>query len=262
VIGGVSALAVAGAVAVGFMGTNPAIADGAKDEVVFSGGCSLLGLSNKSVPDKSTLTITEGDSVSFTNNLGKDATLVIGNTTKNVDEGSSATVALNGSVEAIMKPKCGVDLHNDYEKTTVTAKAAHHDPGGDDNGGGSGGGGGGSTGGGHHSGGGDSGSTGDKQSKPGAPGSGDKPAASGHNGDPNKKDGKKPSDDSSASDDSGAAGTAGDDSGDNKHIDAVDASQSGGGASGMLAVLAGVCLAGVGFAAVRTAVNSRSSAQA
>lgn len=268
-LGAASAVVVAGVVTFGFLGGgSAAIAEGGKNEVVFTGECGALGvgLGNKSTPSTDRLTITEGEKVTFTNKLKNDAVLHIGNAESEVAKGESKTVKLTSNTEAKMSPKCSVVLKDHSEKTTVKVNPKQETGGDSDPGSGDGGGSGdngGSTGGDNAGGGsdsGDNGSTAGGADKPGdSPDTGKKPKAEGNAGDPNKgDDAKDKADDEAAgadgSDDASSDGTA-------KVADANKVSTESS-ASALLAALAALCLAGVGFAALRTWISGRNAASA
>ncbi|MGH8876594.1 MAG: hypothetical protein ACRD0P_04505 [Stackebrandtia sp.] len=261
-LGGAAALVVAGVVAMGFMGGGTAMADGADSEIVFNGKCGVGGLGNKSEPDKSSMDVTSGDTVKFTNNLGRKATLHVGSTESTVEEGKSKSVELSNSTEVMMSPKCTLMLKDNSETATVNVQP-RQDPGsgGDD----------GDTGNGDDgdsNSGGDSGddssngdSDGDKADKPeDSPDTGKKPKAEGKAGDPNKGDDDK---DKKKDDEAVIPGDSdSDDNNDAAKVDATNKVSNENSASGLLAALAALCLAGVGFAAIRTFLSSRAAATA
>ncbi|MGH8791998.1 MAG: hypothetical protein ACRDXX_05050 [Stackebrandtia sp.] len=269
-------MAVAFGAAALFATGGSAVAEGDKGEIVFSGGCGLVGIGNSSKPDKSEMTVEEGAEVTFVNNLGSDATLHLGGDKKSVASGKEYTTKMTKSVEALMAPGCMADLLKDVKTTDLTVEPASSGGGGGNSGGGNGSGGGSGDGGGNGSGGdsgdgGGNGSGGDSGGGDvGVPDDGqnpideaDDPAANGAVPEP---DGGQEAeshgdagDSGSAAGDGGNSGNAGDGA-----VEAVDAeakASSQEGASGLLALLATVCLIGVGVAAVRSFV-SRSTAAA
>ena len=262
-LAGFSVLAVAAAITAGFMSTGSAMAEGDDDTIVFNGSCGLLGggLLYESKPDKTDLEVVEGDTVTFVNNLGNKATLHVGQTEYSVDKDDEKAVTMTGSAEVLMTPDCALRLGEFAKVATVSVSPAPEEPtedsgdtAGDTTGSD------GTTG---------SGNTGTDDGRMGVPDDGDKPpaddpAAKGHVPDPNKQDS---SDDSAdRADDTVITGT--DDSGSATdsmragHVEAVNTSDATEGASGMLAVLATVCLVGVGIAAVRTMAHNRATARA
>lgn len=263
-IGAASAVVVAGVVTMGFLGGGTAIAEGGDQEVVFNGHCGLL-IGAKSEPSRPSMSVTSGDKVTFTNNLGTEGVLYIGSTKTNVDEGDSKTVKLTNSTEAKMAPKCGLSIGDGAEKTTVTVNPKQDtddgESGGGSNGGDSGDNGG-SDGGDSGSDSGDNGSTAGGADKPdGAPDDGKKPTKSKADG----KAGDATDGDDAKGEQDGAAAPDGSDSGDSDgtaKVDAANKVSTESSASALLAALAALCLAGVGFAALRTYISSRGTANA
>jgi hypothetical protein len=270
-VGGLSALAIAAAVTAGFMSTSTAIAEeGGADTVTFNGNCGIAGLLNKSTPDKTQVAVVEGDKVTFVNNLGSDATLHVGQKEYDVDKGDRKAVTMSASSEALMSPHCPIKLSEDTKITTLNVSPAEDNPapgdggsgnGGSDDGSGSGSDNGSGNGDGSGNGSGDNSDNGEvgvpnDGNKPGS----DNPAAKGQVPDP--KDGDK------TSNDTDAANAPGDTSGDDGsttsdgQVEAANTVAAEQGASGMLAILATVCLAGVAVAAVRTMVTNRAAARA
>ncbi|GAA4912806.1 hypothetical protein LX16_2333 [Stackebrandtia albiflava] len=252
--------AVAAAVTVGMMSSGNAFAEGEGDSVVFNGHCGLvgLGLAHESKPDKSELSVTEGDEVTFVNNLGTDATLFLGKQEIEVPEDDEYTTTLSASSEALMAPDCPAKLSERAETVTVTVTAApatSDDQGSNGNGSPSTG----DTG--------DTTGTGD-DSALGVPDDGDQPPLDAT--DPAAKD-QVPAPDGEKDDDGTSSGeeAVGTDTGDTAgtdetatNVEAVDSStieQTG--ASGVLALLATVCLVGVAVAAIRTLMTQRAAAR-
>lgn len=266
-IGGLSALAIAAAVTTGFMSTGSAIAeDAGADTITFNGDCGALGtgLLHKSEPDKTQLYLVEGDEVTFVNNLGTDAKLHVGQSEYDVPDGGEKTLEVSNSVEALMSPDCAMKMSERGKTATLNVSpAAPTDPGtgsGDSNGGqsgdsGSGKGSGGDTG---------SGKGGlDDGGDVGVPHEGTNPSAD----DPAAKDKVPDPKDDASSDKSDAAAPADGNTPDTQtsqagQVEAVNTGDSTQGASGMLALLATVCLVGVGVATVRTMVANRAAAHA
>lgn len=262
-LGAASAVVVAGVVTMGFLGGSTATADPNSGEIEFTGKCGILGIGTKSEPSTSSMTVTEGDKVTFTNNLNTDGVLYIGSSKTDVDEGDSKTVKLTNSTEAKMSPRCGVGLGDGAEKTTITVNPKQEtgdgDSGGGTDDGDSGDGGGSNDGNGDgDSRDGDNDSTAGGADKPDdSPDTGKKPKAEGNAGDPNKGDDAKEQDDQ-------AAAPGGSDGGgsDAAKVDASNKVSTESSASALLAALAALCLAGVGFAALHTYISGRNAATA
>lgn len=266
-IAGVSAAAVVAAVTAGMMSTGSAYAEGGDDTVVFNGHCGLIGLGQASKPDKESVSITEQDRVTFVNNLGTKATLLLGKEKINVPKGGEYTTTLATSSEAVMAPDCLTNLHEQADIVTLTVtETPAEDPGssnGSDN----------STSGDSNRSG-DSGTSNGPGNQPGpdgdgipddgqAPLDGDDPAASGAVPEPDgDKDAK---DETTADDDAETSGTTGDNGSTTAQTDQVEAVDVGTieetGSSGLLALLATVCLVGVAVAAFRTMMAQRAAAR-
>ena len=96
------------------------------DTVSFSGGCGLIGLlAPSSKPDPKTLEVAEGTEMTFTNKLGSNAVLHIGATTMDIAKDESKKVTLEDkSVEVAMIPKCVLEhgLFENMQKATITVK--------------------------------------------------------------------------------------------------------------------------------------------
>ncbi|MGH8883284.1 MAG: hypothetical protein ACRD0P_39075 [Stackebrandtia sp.] len=270
-IGGLSALAIAAAVTAGFMSTSTAIAEGGDDTVTFNGNCGALGtgLFNESKPDKTELDVVDGDKITFANNLGTDATLHVGKQEYDVAEDGDKALTMKNSAEVVMVPDCATKLNDNSESATLNVSAADDDNGSGDGSGGDDGSHDGDNGSGDNGSGSGDGNSGDDEV--GVPNDGNRPdgdkdpAASGQVPDP--KDDASSDDDSKSDDDESAAPAPGgdtpaDDTSQAGQVEAANTSGESQGASGMLALLASVCLVGVGVAAVRTMMTNRANASA
>ncbi len=119
-----AAISAAGMLAVGgAAGVSIATADepesGNGSEVVFSGSCGTLGVvSATSSPDASTLTVEQGSQVRYSNELGTDAELHVGDEVYDIGSGSSQVFAMNRSAEVAMVPNCH-GLFAEYESAQV-----------------------------------------------------------------------------------------------------------------------------------------------
>ncbi|GAB3995093.1 hypothetical protein GCM10029992_11390 [Glycomyces albus] len=255
----------------GAAGVGMAMADeseaGAGDGIVFSGGCGTLGLlSPTSKPDSSELSVPKGSQVSYTNDLGAAAELHVGGEVYDIGKGSTQVFVMNQSAEIAMVPECA-GLFADYESAQVhvTAPVEGDEPEPDSGGG----------------------TTAelpapDDGGEAPAQDSGDEPAASGSTpqdgsgvaqGDQPSAEEQGPSDEASESagdeeinafgpsDDEQAAG---DDpfapAGGEEEVAAVDPKAVSDGASGLLALVAIVCLVGVSAAVMRTILKQRVAA--
>ena len=273
-IAGLSAAAVVAAVTAGMMSTGSAYAEGGDDTVVFNGNCGLIGLGQASKPDKNSLSITETDKITFVNNLGSKATLLLGKEKINVPKGGEYTTTLQSSSEAVMAPDCLTKLTEQADIVTLTVtEAPAADPGSNGSGNSSSGNSGNSSNSGTS---GDSGNSNGSSSQPGSgddssvpdngqtPLDGSDPAASGAVPEPDgDKDAK---DDATTGDDevetSGTTGDTGTTTGQTDQVEAVDVGTiEETGSSGLLALLATVCLVGVAVAAFRTMVAQRAAAR-
>ena len=111
----------------GAAGVGMAMADepeaGSEGGIVFSGGCGTLGLlSPTSKPDSSELTVAKGSQVSYTNDLGASAELHVGGEVYDIGEGSTQVFVMNQSAEIAMVPECA-GLFADYESAQVNVTA-------------------------------------------------------------------------------------------------------------------------------------------
>lgn len=262
-IAGLSVAAVVAAVTAGMMTTGNAYAEGGDDTVVFNGHCGLIGLGQASKPDKDSVTVMDGDKVTFVNNLGTKATLLLGQEQVNVPKGGEYTAVLSSTSEAVMAPDCLTNVTEQADVVTVTVVAGPDEDSGNNSGGDSGNSG---NNGSDNSGNGDSGD----QSGDGnvgtpdggqAPLDGDGPAAEDAVPEP---DGEKDTKDDTAAtdetDETDASGTTDTATSGNDQVEAVDVGTiEETGTSGVLALLATVCLVGVAVAAIRTMRVSRAA---
>ncbi len=109
-VGGVAGVSMATA-------DEPASAGGG--EIVFSGDCGALGLvSSSSRPSDEQITVPKGSHVRYTNDLGTDAELHVGNETYDIGEGSTQVFVMNRSAEVAMVPECR-GLFPQYESAQV-----------------------------------------------------------------------------------------------------------------------------------------------
>jgi hypothetical protein len=119
-----AAISAAGMLAVGgAAGVSIATADepesGSGSEVVFSGSCGTLGVvSATSSPDTSSLTVEQGTQVRYSNELGTDAELHVGDEVYDIGSGSTQVFAMNRSAEVAMVPDCH-GLFAEYESAQV-----------------------------------------------------------------------------------------------------------------------------------------------
>jgi hypothetical protein len=80
---------------------------GTGSEIVFSGDCGTLGLvSASSNPDASELTVESGSQVRYTNDLGTNAQLHVGDEVYDISDGSTQVFEMNRSAEVAMVPSC------------------------------------------------------------------------------------------------------------------------------------------------------------
>ncbi|MFG3338237.1 hypothetical protein [Glycomyces sp. NPDC048151] len=127
-----AAISAAGMLAVGgAAGVSIATADepesGSSSEVVFSGDCGTLGLvSATSFPDASELTVEQGSQVRYSNELGTDAKLHVGDEVYEIGSGSSQVFEMNRSAEVAMVPNCH-GLFAEYESAQVRVVEAQAD---------------------------------------------------------------------------------------------------------------------------------------
>lgn len=134
-ISAASMLAVGGAAGVS-IATADEQESGSGSEVVFSGDCGTLGLvSATSSPDTAELTVDQGSEVRYSNDLGTDAKLHVGDEVYEIGSGSSQVFAMNRSAEVAMVPNCH-GLFAEYESAQVRVVEAQSDdgsqPGGDE----------------------------------------------------------------------------------------------------------------------------------
>lgn len=135
-ISAASMLAVGGAAGVS-IATADEPESGSGSEVVFSGDCGTLGLvSATSSPDASELTVEQGSQVRYSNELGTDAKLHVGDEVYEIGSGSSQVFEMNRSAEVAMVPNCH-GLFAEYESAqvrVVEAQADDSQSGGDESG--------------------------------------------------------------------------------------------------------------------------------
>lgn len=230
----------------------------------FSGGCGLIGLlAPTSKPDPKTLEVAEGTEMSFVNKLGSKAILHIGATTVDIDSGATKKITLEDkSVEVAMIPKCVLEhgIFENMQKATITVKGNPDTPDPVD-----------------------PAATPSNTSKPGATTKPSKTAtATPDSGSRPTLDPKRPAAEGAVPPDAGgnapAAGStpapAGAPGGGGAPgagangapgtgafaVEPVGGDVTNSGSTGLLALIATVCLVGVGAAAVRTVASQRSTA--
>ncbi|HEU5127527.1 MAG TPA: hypothetical protein VFU12_06010 [Glycomyces sp.] len=268
-IGGVAGVSIA-------MADEPGSAGGG--EIVFSGDCGALGVvAPSSKPSDAQITVSEGSHVRYTNDLGTEAELHVGDETYAIGDGSTQVFVMNRSAEVAMVPDCrGLFAQYDSAQVNVVdAPQAEEQDDSDEGGSGP------STAelpsrGADADAGADAPGAGD-----GAPGSderasgGDEGAASGQDGESGAADDPEAAEEEPAeaaeegdeevnsfgpapgseegSDEAGFS-PAGDE------VAAVDPKAVSDGASGLLALVAIVCLVGVSAAVMRTLLQQRATA--
>jgi hypothetical protein len=107
------------------VGASPAYADGPKVE--FSGGSVLSLLVCKSTPSASKVSVTEGDQVAFVNRLGQAASLKVnGNTVSQVPPNSQVSVHFTsrGADSVSMAFDCGVGVVQEFSAVDVSVAPA------------------------------------------------------------------------------------------------------------------------------------------
>lgn len=125
-ISAASMLAVGGAAGVS-IATADEPESGSSSEVVFSGDCGTLGLvSATSSPDASELTVEQGSQVRYSNDLGTDAKLHVGDEVYDIGSGASQVFEMNRSAEVAMVPNCH-GLFAEYESAQVRVVEAQAD---------------------------------------------------------------------------------------------------------------------------------------
>lgn len=107
----------------GAAGVSMAMADepesSGEGEIVFSGDCGALGVvSPRSTPNTSQVTVPEGSRVRYTNDLGTDAELHVGDESYEIGSGSTQVFVMNRSAEIAMVPECR-GLFAQYESAQV-----------------------------------------------------------------------------------------------------------------------------------------------
>lgn len=94
------------------------------DEIVFSGDCGALGVvASSSRPSDEQLTVPKGSHVRYTNDLGTTAELHVGNETYRIGDGSTQVFVMNRSAEVAMVPDCR-GLFAQYESAQVNVSEA------------------------------------------------------------------------------------------------------------------------------------------
>lgn len=100
---------------------------GTGSEIVFSGDCGTLGLlSASSIPDASELTVEQGSQVRYTNELGADAELYVGDEVYDIANGATQVFEMNRSAEVAMVPSCH-GLFAEYDSAQVHVVEAQSD---------------------------------------------------------------------------------------------------------------------------------------
>ncbi|GAA1662194.1 hypothetical protein GCM10009830_04250 [Glycomyces endophyticus] len=100
---------------------------GTGSEIVFSGDCGTLGLlSASSIPDATDLTVEEGSQVRYTNELGANAELHVGDEVFDISDGSTQVFEMNRSAEVAMVPQCH-GLFAEYDSAQVHVVEAQAD---------------------------------------------------------------------------------------------------------------------------------------
>jgi len=125
-ISAASMLAVGGAAGVS-IATADEPESGSDSEVVFSGDCGTLGLvSASSSPDAAELTVEQGSQVRYSNDLGTDAKLYVGDEVYEIGSDASQVFEMNRSAEVAMVPNCH-GLFAEYESAQVRVVEAQAD---------------------------------------------------------------------------------------------------------------------------------------
>ncbi|GAA2270708.1 hypothetical protein GCM10009853_025500 [Glycomyces scopariae] len=100
---------------------------GTGSEIVFSGDCGTLGLlSASSTPDAGDLTVESGSQVRYTNELGANAELHVGDEVYDIADGSTQVFEMNRSAEVAMVPQCH-GLFAEYDSAQVHVVEAQAD---------------------------------------------------------------------------------------------------------------------------------------
>jgi len=260
-ISAASMLAVGGAAGVS-IATADEPESGSGGEIVFSGDCGTLGLvSATSSPDSAEVTVEQGSQVRYSNELGTDAELHVGDEVYDIGPGSSQVFEMNRSAEVAMVPDCH-GLFAEYESALVSVVEAQSDDEQSDEG--------------------ESGSGSDSHDLPAADedgedgaqaasdsqdqGTGDGTAQQG----PDAEDAAEPDAADAAEEEVNAFGpppgseedtaAGGDLPGSEEEVVAVDPKAVADGANGLLALLAIICLVGVAAAVARTLLKQRATA--
>lgn len=268
----------------GAAGVGMAMADepgpGSGGEIVFSGGCGALGLlAPTSKPDSSELSVPKGSHVSYTNQLGADAKLHVGDEVYDIDAGATQVFIMNQSAEIAMVPECsGLFADYDSAQVHVTAQPEGGDTGAPEDDGDEGGRNGQSDGGQVTAelpdpGDGDPAPDADSE-EPHSSGSAPQDASEDSQADQGSSDEPEPAaedgDLPAGDEEINAFGPSGEDesgsdelapaSGEEGEVVAVDPVAVSDGASGLLALVAIVCLVGVSAAVMRTILKQRTPA--
>lgn len=266
-ISAASMLAVGGAAGVSIATADEPEA-GSGSEVVFSGDCGTLDLvSATSTPDASELTVEQGSQVRYSNELGADARLHVGDEVYDIADGSTQVFEMYRSAEVAMVPDCH-GMFAEYSSAQVrVVESQSEDAGSDDAGSDDG-----------QSGDGDSGEDGNElpatddaeapQGDPQDNGSGEAQqgpdAEDAAEADAEAEEEPAAEDDVNAfgpppsTEDTGAGG--GDTPAPNDEVVAVDPKAVADGANGLLALVAIICLVGVAAAVARTLLKQRATA--
>lgn len=259
-------VATAGVVGVGSLGLLAAPAIAATPTVTYTGGCGLAASTSEPSDDAVSTPKTDGTGdVIVVNDLGASATpYANGNAVKDssgkavvIKDGSEAKLGFaSGPVELTLVPVCLLDLSKQHEAATITVTdpAPPADEPGDQPG--------------EQPGGGNPGTDPDDgDAAPGQPNAGDRPldnrapVARGAVP-PEGSDGRVGSDEGDTNDDAVAPPASGDDTyADNKDSvnPIVKSNDTRGPGTTTLALIAAVCLLGVGVAALRTIVMGRAT---
>ncbi len=240
---------------------SPAAAD--TQSVSFSGGCGLLGLAPSSKASSKSETIEAGQIIKVQNGLGTSAIPYVNDHPVTVDShnvtvrsGDSLSLRFtSGPAQLTLRPTCGLSLLPSYDAVSITVTPAQQNP----------------------APGGSSGGTSDQGSQPGGSGAGSAPGApAGGTGGSSAQQGQTKVPDPVARGGVPGAEAQGKQPGGGTAlggpatapmtpeeetavaVDPVNAPTDNG-PSTLLALLAAVCLIGVGAAAVRTVIAQRSA---
>ncbi|RRR99625.1 hypothetical protein [Glycomyces terrestris] len=227
---------------------------GTGSEIVFSGDCGTLGLlSASSIPDASELTVEEGSQVRYTNRLGANAELHVGDEVYDISDGSTQVFEMNRSAEVAMVPQChGLFAEYDSAQVHVVEAQADDQPGEHESGSGPD----------EHELPAPDGDEGGDTSADGAPAGDDAAAQQGPDAEaPAEDEAEAPvEDDVNAFGEPGLDDGAGFDPAAEEDVVAVDPKAVADGANGLLALVAIICLVGVAAAVTRTLLKQRATA--